>query len=131
MTLVDRLREHPQQALVVLGYALVIFVASVLPTPPGGLAPTGPFGVVGLDKWIHAVGYAGLGFGVAYASHARDGREIGTAVVAAGVFGACIEVVQAGLSYRTFSLWDMGANVLGALVGGVLWYGVTRLQNGK
>ncbi|WP_411965370.1 VanZ family protein [Haloferax sp. YSMS24] len=131
MTLIETLREHPRRTLVVLGYALAVFVASVVPTPPGGLTPTGPFGVVGLDKWVHAVGYAVLGFGCASALQARQAREMGIAVAAAGLFGATIELVQALVPYRSFSLLDMGANVLGAFVGVVLWYAVTRLQTGR
>ncbi|KAB1197263.1 MULTISPECIES: VanZ family protein [Haloferax] len=131
MSAIDTLRAHPRRTLVVLGYAVVVFVASVLPAASGSLTPTGPLGVVGLDKWIHAVGYAGLGFGVAYALQARGVTESGTAVVVAAVFGACIELVQALLPYRSFSLLDMGANLFGAFVGGVLWYAVTRLQTGR
>lgn len=131
MTLTETLRQHPRRALVVLGYAVAVFVASVVPTPPGGLTPTGPFGVVGLDKWVHAVGYAALGFGGASALQARQAREIGVAVVAAGLFGATLELVQALVPYRAFSLLDMGANVFGAFVGALLWFVVTRLQTGR
>lgn len=131
MTVIDLLRDHPRRTAVLLAYAFVVFVASVAPAPPGTLAPTGPFGVVALDKWIHASGYAGLGFVVAYATQARQVRDIGRAVVVAAAFGAGIELVQAALPYRTFSLLDMGANAFGAVVGGVVWYVATRLQTGS
>ena len=131
MTLAETFREHPRRVLLLFGYALTVVVASVLPTPAGGLTPTGPLGVVGVDKWMHAVGYAVLGFGVASALGTRRAREIGWAVAAASLFGATLELVQALLPYRSCSLFDMGANVFGAVLGGGLWYAATRLQNGR
>ncbi|KTG26707.1 VanZ family protein [Haloferax profundi] len=131
MTLTSRLRDNPRATLVVVGYALAVLVASVIPTPPGGLTPNGPLGLVGLDKWVHGVGYAVLGFGLAHASRARRATAIGHVVVVAGAYGAGIELVQALLPYRSFSIADMGANVLGAVVGGLLWYVINRLQTGR
>ncbi|KAB1192446.1 antibiotic resistance protein VanZ [Haloferax sp. MBLA0076] len=131
MTLTTRLRDNPRATLVVLGYALVVLVASVVPTPPGGLTPSGPLGLVGLDKWVHGVGYAVLGFGLALASRAQRGTEIGHVIVVASAYGAGIELVQATLPYRSFSIADAGANVLGAVLGGLLWYISNRLQTGR
>lgn len=129
MSFVDHLRDRPRRILLVLGYALVVFVASVMPTPGGSLTPAGPLSLVGLDKWLHGVGYAGLGFGLALATGARRPDEIRTAVVVTGLYGAGIELVQALLPYRTFSVADMGANVFGAVLGGLLWYAAVRLRD--
>ncbi|KAB1186699.1 MULTISPECIES: VanZ family protein [Haloferax] len=131
MTIVARLRERPRSTLVVVGYALVVLVVSVIPTPPGGLSPSGPLGLVGVDKWVHGIGYAGLSLGLGFASQARRPAEIRTVVVVASCYGACIELVQATLPYRSFSLADMGANVVGAVLGGVLWYVVVRPHVGR
>ncbi|RDZ54463.1 antibiotic resistance protein VanZ [Haloferax sp. Atlit-4N] len=124
MNTVARLRETPWRAAVALGYALVVLVASIVPTPPGSLTPMGPLGLVGLDKWVHAAGYAGLGFAFASAVRARGRKEVVGAVVVAAAFGAGIELVQAVLPYRSFGVADAGANLLGAVVGGALWVAV-------
>ncbi|ELZ93125.1 VanZ family protein [Haloferax sulfurifontis] len=126
MNPIARLRENPRRAAVALGYAFVVLVVSVVPTPPGSLTPMGPFGLVGLDKWVHAVGYAGLGFAVASAIRARGREEVAAAVVAAGAFGAGIELVQATLPYRSFGVADAGANLVGAALGGIVWVVVAR-----
>ncbi|AFK18208.1 antibiotic resistance protein VanZ [Haloferax mediterranei ATCC 33500] len=128
MSHLDKLRTHPQRTLAVFAYVAVVLIASVISTPAGGLSPIGPLGLVGLDKWLHAVGYAGLGFALAFAVRAIRLREVGGAIAVAGLYGLCIEFVQAGLPYRTFSVMDMGANVLGAMLGGVLWYVVVHRE---
>ncbi|POG53836.1 VanZ family protein [Haloferax marisrubri] len=131
MNPVARLRESPRRAAVALGYALVVLAASVVPTPPGSLAPMGPLGLVGLDKWVHAVGYAGLGFAFASAVRAEGRREVVAAVVTAGAFGAGIEVVQAVLPYRSFGVADAGANLAGAVLGGVVWVAAVRVADAR
>ncbi|MCO8267997.1 VanZ family protein [Haloferax sp. AB510] len=124
MNPVTRLRENPRRAAIAVGYAFVVLVASVVPTPPGSLTPMGPLGLVGLDKWVHAVGYAGLGFTVGAAVRARGRKEVVRAVVVVAAFGTGIELVQAVLPYRSFGVADVGANLLGAVVGGALWVAV-------
>ncbi|ELZ94776.1 VanZ like family protein [Haloferax mucosum ATCC BAA-1512] len=126
----SRLDTQPtsRRRLAVVAYAVVILVASVSSTPPGSLSPSGVLGLVGLDKWLHALGYAGFAFGLAFAVRGGDRHEIWVAIAGASVYGIGIEVVQAGLPYRAFSVADMGANVLGAVVGGLLWFGVTRAE---
>ncbi|CQR51026.1 MULTISPECIES: VanZ family protein [Haloferax] len=131
MNPIARLRENPRRAAVALGYAFVVLVASVVPTPPGSLTPMGPLGLVGLDKWVHAAGYAGLGFGFAAATRARGREEVAAAVVAAGAFGAGIEVVQAVLPYRSFGVADAGANLVGAVLGGVVWVALVRVAESR
>ncbi|ELZ58143.1 MULTISPECIES: VanZ family protein [unclassified Haloferax] len=131
MNPIARLRENPRRAAVALGYALGVFAASVAPTPPGSLAPMGPLGVVGLDKWVHAAGYAGLGFAFASAVRARGRDEVAAAVLAAGAFGAGIELVQAVLPYRSFGVADAGANLVGAVLGGVVWVATVRVAGAR
>ncbi|WP_148415980.1 VanZ family protein [Haloferax sp. KTX1] len=131
MNPIARLRENPRRAAVALGYALVVLVASVVPTPPGSLTPMGPFGLVGLDKWVHAAGYAGLGLAFASAVRARGREEVAATVVAAGAFGAAIEVVQAVLPYRSFGVADAGANLVGAVLGGVVWVALVRASDAR
>ncbi|SDF01049.1 VanZ family protein [Halorientalis regularis] len=117
----------PVRALPAVCYAVVVLVASVVDPPAGGVAPTGPLGLVGVDKWLHAVGYATLTLLVAYALRATTGRRIALAVALAVAYGGGIEVVQTLAPFRVFSLADMLANAVGAgLAGLVLWVETRR-----
>jgi VanZ family protein len=95
---------------VVAVLAVGVLVASLLPAE--GASALGPFGVLGLDKWLHAVGYATLAGAVSLA----DGRAI-VGVLAAVAYGASIELLQLGVSYRSGSALDALANATGAVVG--------------
>jgi VanZ family protein len=109
---------------------LVVVVASLLPPelflgPDTGATPDlrGPLGLVGLDKWLHALGYAVLaGTLVPAVAADRPGRRslAGTVVVAfavaAGV-GLGVELLQWPHPGRTASLVDAAANLVGAAVG--------------
>jgi VanZ family protein len=90
--------------------ALVVLVASLV--PGGGAAVSGPLGVVGLDKWLHALAYAALAGAVTYA----DGRAW-VGVLAAVAYGVLVELLQLGVPYRSASTLDAVADVVGALVG--------------
>lgn len=100
-----------------------IFYASVLDSPSSGLPAWGPLGLVRIDKWLHALAYAGLAGTLAVAL--APGRKVWTvavvAVLLATGYGVGIEFVQAPLPERYFSLADMAANGVGAGVGAVVW----------
>ncbi|WP_299262508.1 VanZ family protein [Halorientalis sp.] len=107
--------------------AAAVLVASVADPPAGGLAPTGPLGLVGVDKWLHAVGYAVLAALLAYALWATTARQIATAVGITVTYGAGIEVVQAFHPLRAFGAGDLFANAVGAAVVGLtLWLETRR-----
>jgi VanZ family protein len=96
-----------------------ILYASVLdPTDSGGLPPLGPLGLVGLDKWLHAVAYAGLAgvLAVALSPGRRFARAAVLAVVLAVGYGVALEFVQAPLPERYFSVADMAADAVGAVL---------------
>lgn len=99
-------------------------------TRPGIQPPRlGPFGFVGMDKWIHAFAYCGFTLAVAFALVDREQgptRMVAMAVATAVVFGAGIELLQGQLSYRTFSLFDALANGVGAAAGGLSWSVATQ-----
>lgn len=76
-------------------------------------------------------GYAGLGFAFASAVRARGRDEVAAAVLAAGAFGAGIELVQAVLPYRSFGVADAGANLAGAVLGGVVWVAAVRVADAR
>jgi VanZ family protein len=109
----------PVRWSVVVAVMGFIFYSSVVEPPSGALPPMGPFGVVGLDKWLHVAAYAGLATTVAYALAAHDVAAWLVAVLAFGValaYGLGIELVQSSLPHRDFSLLDLLANALGSAV---------------
>lgn len=108
-----------------------ILLASVV--DPGGAGPSsgGPLGLVGLDKWVHALAYGGLAGALAYAlvppvgveDGPRVGRPAGLAVVVslAAAFGLGVELLQWTLPYRSFDPADAVANTVGALAVAAGW----------
>ena len=105
--------------------AAAILVASVLPLGSGtGGATSGALLGVGLDKWLHAVGFAVLAAAlVGYLERRRSprpGRPAATlarAVLLATLFGAGAELLQWPLPWRRASTADLAADAVGALVG--------------
>ncbi|MDZ7746928.1 MAG: VanZ family protein [Halobacteriales archaeon] len=99
--------------------AAVILVASLLPTSGG---PTPTLLGVGLDKWQHLGGYAVLAGTLGYALVATEhaGRRVALGLAVTVGYGILIECLQAPLSTRVFSVADMLANAVGALVGTAL-----------
>ncbi|PSP56067.1 antibiotic resistance protein VanZ [Halobacteriales archaeon QS_1_67_19] len=100
-----------------------IFHASVLASPTADGPAFGPLGVLGLDKWLHAVAYAGLAsaFAVALVPDFEVSVAAGLAVLFAVGYGVGIEFVQLSAPERAFSVTDMAANGTGALVGTAAW----------
>ncbi len=102
-------------------WAGYVLVASTVDPPTAGVPTTGPLGLVGFDKWLHALSYGAMAGLVAYAVLARDARAVVLAVAAAVAFGAGVEVIQDFLPYRAFDVDDMLANAVGAVLGGLGW----------
>ncbi|WP_049902352.1 VanZ family protein [Halococcus agarilyticus] len=109
--------------------ACVILVASVLEPDPTAAPTMGPFGIVGADKWTHALAYAGLTGTLLYASVSsnRDGSRVVLAVVLAVGFGIGVELVQWPIPYRTASVADAIADAVGALLLALAWRSFGRL----
>lgn len=105
---------------VVFALALGILVASLV--PGAGLAARGPLGVVGLDKWLHALAYLGFAAAITWA----DGRAV-VGVAAAVAYGVVVELLQVGVSYRSGSALDAVANLVGAVVGAALVVALAEL----
>lgn len=118
---------RPLRLAVAGGVALAILVASVVDPPGAGSPAAQPVAGIPLDKWLHALAYAGLATTLAYASVPERGRRlrvlVGVVLLAAG-YGLGIELVQATLPYRSFDLLDALANTVGATVGALPWFGV-------
>ena len=108
--------------------AAVILVASVLRPDPMGAPTMGPLGVVGADKWTHALAYAGLAAALAYASvtPGHDSSRVGLAVALAVGFGAAIELLQWPIPYRTASAVDVLADAVGACMLALAWRSLGR-----
>jgi VanZ family protein len=114
--------------VIVRRYALPVAVATVIVlasvVDPAGGGPEVAVGPVGADKFVHAAGYAVLTAALLVAGRPFEGRQrtgAALAVVLATAFGAGLEVVQATLPARTFSVGDAAANALGALATALLW----------
>jgi VanZ family protein len=120
--------------VVVLVVAAVICYFSVFTTPDGGITPTGALGLVGTDKWAHAVGYGGLGAALAFALAGRrtHGRVAGErealvfAVAGATGYGVVMEIAQLTVPLRHASVADAVADAVGATVAVAVWWTVSR-----
>ncbi|MCD2202706.1 VanZ family protein [Halobacterium sp. KA-6] len=101
----------------------VLAVVSIAAVLAGSLAPGSTTGGLsaGMDKLLHAGGYAVIAFSLAGARQAETGRVLVSIVLAAALLGVGIEVVQPTVG-RTASLLDAVANLLGAAVGAVGWW---------
>ena len=88
----------------------VLFAASVLPVK-------GPVTELPVDKAEHFLAYgitAALFFRHFAGKYGE--RAFWISAISASLYGACLEVVQAFVPYRQFSVADMLANAAGALV---------------
>ncbi|MFW5903804.1 MAG: VanZ family protein [Halolamina sp.] len=119
MTRLDSFVAPPRVRFgLVAAWALVLLYASVSDPSGTSLARSGPLGLVGLDKWLHAGGYATFAVLLAYAllPRYRDTRRgLIAALLLTGGYGLAMELLQAPLAYRSFDPLDATANVLGAL----------------
>jgi len=119
--------------LAVAAVAGVLFYGSVLDSPGPGLPSLGPFGLFGLDKWLHALGYAALAGAVAVALAAHDRfrtqfvRIVALAILLTVGYGVGIEFVQATIPERSFSVGDIAADIVGAGVGVAGWRALVEL----
>ncbi|WP_424015213.1 VanZ family protein [Halorubrum xinjiangense] len=111
-----------------LGFALVVFVGSVVPVPAssgggggalgsalGALLDALPAGV-GLTDPFHLVGYAVLAALLVPATRERRFGPL-LAVTGAVAFGFGIELVQAPIPWRSFAWRDAAVNAGGAVIG--------------
>jgi hypothetical protein len=103
----------------------VVLVASVVETG-GGAGALGPFGLVGLDKWAHALGYAALTAALAYASIENGHARLALAVVVAIAFGIGIEALQWPIPHRTAGVADALANAIGACLLALGWRSLSQ-----
>lgn len=119
------LASKPIRYGIVVIVAVLILVASV-EKPGVSMTHYSPFGVIEIDKWYHGTGYAVLTATLAYAFVAPVPtgrlRRLACSVGVAVVFGACMELIQWPIPYRTASEIDAAANAIGACLLAALWW---------
>jgi VanZ family protein len=100
-----------------------ILYASLLDSTGGALSPMGPFGVFGMDKWLHALAYAALAGTLATALAPGRSPAVVAALAAllAVGYGVGLEFAQAPLAERYFSVADMVADAVGAFLAVLVW----------
>lgn len=89
----------------------------------------------GIDKPVHFFMYALLTFVIAldYSKFVKRRLSCMNCIaipLIAALFGFLMECIQYFLPYRSFSLWDMLANMLGALLGIVIFIIIQLLRRG-
>jgi VanZ family protein len=111
--------------LLPVAYAAAIFYGGV--TRIGELPHTR---FIASDKLLHAGAFLGLEVLVEWALLGRDPRiRRFTAVASAIGVGAALELVQAGLPYRSADIWDLVADSVGAFMGAIGVALLTRLHS--
>ncbi|SNR23103.1 VanZ like family protein [Halorubrum ezzemoulense] len=109
------------------GFALAVFVASVVPVPGssgggesalGGVLDALP-AEIGLTDPFHVVGYAVLA-GLLVPTTGRRRVDPFLAAAAAVAFGFGIELVQAPIPWRSFAWGDAAVNAVGAVIGAAI-----------
>ncbi len=104
-----------------IAVALAILAASLLPGSTSSAAG-GAVGPVGVDKLLHAVGYAVLAAVVLAALRRPTGREVLAVVVLVTAFGGAVEILQAPVPGRSVSVLDLVADAVGAVLGAAGWW---------
>jgi len=92
------------------GLIVTVIMLSLLPVPSLKLS----FILIDLDKVEHALTYATLTLWFAQICPRRTWAGIGLKLLTLGVI---LEFLQGMTTYRSFSFWDIGANMLGILIG--------------
>lgn len=96
-----------------IAYAAAIFYGGVINI---GELPHTRF--IASDKLLHAGAFLGLEVLVEWALYARDPKSRRWIAIASAVLvGGTLELVQAGLPYRSADIWDLVADSIGALLG--------------
>lgn len=119
-------RAPRSRYLPALLWAMYVLVASLIDPGSSSVPTTGPFGVLGYDKWLHIATYATFAVLFAVGMWAGTGRQMVTVCLVTVAFGASIEVLQYPIAARSGDLLDAGANAIGAVVGLGIWSAVRR-----
>ena len=101
-----------------------ILIGSVMPA-------SGPKTDLPVDKIVHFIlyGMTSIFLFRHFVNKETVNRAFYMSVAIVSLYGAAMEVVQYFLPYRSFSLGDMAANILGAFSGCVLYMKGKRIYN--
>lgn len=110
----------------VLGSEPTMDPAAICDQPGVICLTTGPFGLIGADKWIHGIAYAVLmaTLASAFVTPVRSDRHnrLVLSFCLAVLLGLCLEFVQGPLPGRSTEGLDFLANTIGAGLVALLWY---------
>jgi VanZ family protein len=106
-------------------WAALILVLTSIPAPPGA-----PGGLPHLDKVVHFVLYAGLGWLVTRALRTRTTRALAVVVLSMALFAAVDEWHQRFFA-RDPAIPDWIADVLGASAGVLIALRVQRVERAR
>ncbi|WP_332900040.1 MULTISPECIES: VanZ family protein [unclassified Haladaptatus] len=99
---------------------VILFMSVIKPPSGSGLHAWGPLGLVHLDKWLHALAYAGQAGVLAMVLNKYRHGNLAAFCLALG-YGITIEFIQYPLPARSFDLTDIAANSVGAAIGILAW----------
>jgi len=104
-----------------IGWTIVIFLLMIM--PPGNIPSKGLFGIPHLDKLVHCFLFGGLVW-LWYFSLNKDPKSQPPAAslkkvfLFSAIYGISMEFVQYFFTARSFDIWDIVADILGA---GMAW----------
>ena len=104
-----------------IGWTIVIFLLMIM--PPGNIPSKGLFGIPHLDKLVHCFLFGGLVL-LWYFSLKKNGKSPQSPNILKRIFlisafyGISMEFVQYFFTARSFDIWDIVADILGA---GMAW----------
>ena len=101
-----------------IAIAAAILAASLVPGGGGGGAVAG----IGVDKLLHAGGYAVLAAAALAACRRVDARSALAVFLLVTALGGAVELLQAPVPGRSASVLDLAADAVGAAAGVTAWW---------
>lgn len=115
-------RSPRSRWFLVAAIALAILVGSVVPLPESAGRSFGP---IGLDLWLHAIGFACLAAAIVLAFESGRqpvSRRLPLVTGAVIGYGVAIELLQLAIPYRQFAVIDVAADAIGTVVVVGVWW---------
>lgn len=129
--LAERVSARARWATVLVAGLLILYFS--IRRPPSGFGRAmGPLGAVGLDKWLHALAFAGFAAVLTFAlvDTGLSTRRVVLAVVVLSVgYGLAIELLQGALPTRHLGPLDLAADAIGTVAVVLVWRAVDRVRD--
>jgi len=107
-----------------IAWALLIGMSMLFCLPGSALPKQSWLDGLHVDKWVHA----GFFFVLVLAWSAAFRLPPWAVYGGAFLYGAAVEIVQhQWIAHRSFDAWDLAADTLGIILGGLAWLRVKRL----